>query len=459
MDRRDLTLESFSTQHYELLSGRVSARDLVEQHLAQIERFDPELNAFRVVLAEEALNEAAAVQRRIEDGDQAPLLGACVAVKDDTDVAGHRTCVGTSAVRRPAVEDSAVVARLRRAGAIILGKTHVPALTHAAYTESVAFGATRSPWDRERSAGGSTGGGGAAAAAGMCAMAHATDGAGSIRVPAAWNGLVGLKTTRGRIDLAPHLDAWLGLTQHGGLTRSAEDAARFAAATSTRDDDVLGTFRAPTPRLRIGVATTPPPGTKADLRPAARRAIDETTAALTAAGHEVRLIDLDYSPALLIGASIRVWRGIADEAARLDDASSLEPRVRKLARLGRSLPGPVVRWARHAGELHGRRLQTSFDAVDVVLTPGPITAPWAIGALHGPGLRRFLVEGGAPAPFLPAFNVAGLPTCSVPAGLDEDGLPHGVQLVGRPWSEATLLQLARDLQDARGGWRAPPLVS
>ncbi len=176
----------------------VSPTELVDLYLERIERLDPELNAYRVVLAEGARADAKRAEERLAKGDDAPLLGVPVAVKDNVDYAGEVTTHGTAAYGDPAAEDGLVVRRLREAGATILGKTNLPELAIYGFTESPTWGDTRNPWDTSRTPGGSSGGSGVAVAAGMCAIAHATDGAGSIRYPAAYNGLFGLKPQRNR---------------------------------------------------------------------------------------------------------------------------------------------------------------------------------------------------------------------------------------------------------------------
>ena len=183
-------------------AGEVSPRELVELYVERIRRTDPELNAFRIVYEERALAEAEQAAGRLRAGDGRPLLGVPVAVKDNFDVAGDVTTHGTNAYGEPARSDSELVRRLRAAGAIVLGRTHMPELAIFPITESLAWGATRNPWSRDHSPGGSSGGSGAAVAAGLVGAALGGDGGGSIRIPAACCGLFGLKSQRGRVSLA-----------------------------------------------------------------------------------------------------------------------------------------------------------------------------------------------------------------------------------------------------------------
>jgi amidase len=208
----------------------VSARELVELYLERIERIDPMLNAYRVVLAERALAEADEVEKRVAGGEEAPLLGVPVAIKDEVDYAGEITSHGTAAYGEPAREDGYIVRRLREAGAIPIGKTNLPELAIYGFTESPTWGDTRNPWDLSRTPGGSSGGSAVATAAGLCAIAHASDGAGSIRYPAAYCGLFGLKPQRGRVSLFPDREHWHGLSVSGCVSRTVLDTALYLDA-------------------------------------------------------------------------------------------------------------------------------------------------------------------------------------------------------------------------------------
>jgi len=262
--------------------GQLSARELVEATLARIDTLNPRLNAYRVVFADRALAEADHADALHAAGEDRPLLGVPVAIKDDADVAGEVTAWGTDAFGPPKLIDSDVVTRLRAAGAIVIGKTHVPEMTLWPWTASATWGAARNPWDAQRTSGGSSGGSAVAAATGMCGVALGSDGGGSIRYPAALTGLFGIKPQRDRIPLGPdHHDAWNGLTAYGPLARTVRDAAVFLDATA--DDLPAGGFTsaldAPTERLRIAVSLKPPPGSLARLTDERRAA---TIASLTA---------------------------------------------------------------------------------------------------------------------------------------------------------------------------------
>ena len=205
--------------------GEVTPTELVRISLDRIGRFNHELNAFRKVFAEKALLEAAQAEARLKGGEERPLLGVPIAIKDEVDVAGEVKTIGTDAFDEPAKEDCEMVRRLREAGAIIVGLTLLPELAICGFTESATYGVTRNPWNPQRTPGGSSGGSGSAVAAGLVPIASAGDGAGSIRLPASSCGLFGLKPSRGRVSLAPELEGWHGLAVEGCLSRTVEDTA------------------------------------------------------------------------------------------------------------------------------------------------------------------------------------------------------------------------------------------
>src|SRR6476619_284494 len=218
-------LPTLTDLQYRLASGRVTSVELVRQSLAAIEASQPTLNAFRVVLRKQALADAARADRRRAAGQQGPLLGIPIAVKDDVDVAGVPTMFGAAGRVHLAAADAEVVRRLRTAGAVIVGKTNTCELGQWPFTSGPAFGHTRNPWSSEHTPGGSSGGSAAAVAAGLVAAAIGSDGAGSVRIPAAWTHLVGIKPQRGRISTWPDPEAFNGLTVVGPLARTVADAA------------------------------------------------------------------------------------------------------------------------------------------------------------------------------------------------------------------------------------------
>src|SRR3954466_807379 len=240
-----------------LAGGEVSSRVLVEQALARIEATQPSLNAFRIVRAEAALAEADAADGLLAAGVRKPLLGVPVAVKDDMDVAGEPTAFGCAGEFPPVAEDGEAVRRLRAAGAVIVGKTNTCEFGQWPFTEGPAFGATRNPWTPEHTPGGSSGGSAAAVAAGLVPAALGSDGAGSVRIPASWTHLVGIKPQRGRISTWPRGESFHGITVNRTLARTVDDAARLLDAAC---GNVPGDLHQPPPvRVSDYVAQAPGP--------------------------------------------------------------------------------------------------------------------------------------------------------------------------------------------------------
>ena len=373
-----------------LRAGEISARELTELYLARIEQLDPRLNAFRTVLAEQAMIEADRAQERLRAGEQTPLLGVPVAVKDNVDVAGELTTHGTGAVTKPAAADSEMVHRLRSAGAVIVGKTTLPELAMwGQMTETVTWGVTRNPWNLERSPGGSSGGSAAAVAAGLVPAALASDGGASIRVPAALCGLFGLKPQRGRVSMMPDPDHWYGMTAFGGLARNVLDAALF-------DDVVRGpadgdryippspehsfaeAARREPPKLRIAVSTKSVLPVRMSAQ--AREAVESVAALLRSLGHEVRERKPRYGQ-LLPDIMPRYLAGVYDDAARLQEPERLERRTRTFARLGKRVRGRALARALRREPTVAARIGAVFNEHDVLLTqvtdkPAPRADRW-----------------------------------------------------------------------------------
>ena len=221
----DVAFAGAARQAEMVRAGEVSPTELVQLCLERIARLDPQLNSFRVVLAERALLEAEQAEARLKAGEERPLLGVPIALKDNHDLAGELTPNGTDGFPDPAAADCEMVRRLREAGAIVVGKTTLPELAICGFTESATWGVTRNPWNPQRTPGGSSGGSAAAVAAGLVPIASASDGAGSIRIPSASCGLFGLKPQRGRVSLGPHLEHWNGLSVNGCVSRTVLDTA------------------------------------------------------------------------------------------------------------------------------------------------------------------------------------------------------------------------------------------
>jgi amidase len=443
----DLAYAGAAEQARLVRSRSVSAREVVEAALERIARLQPRLNAFRVVLAEQALAAA-------EGDHDGPLAGVPVAIKDDTDVAGERTCFGTSAIEGRAAADSEVVARLRRAGAIVIGKTNVPELDSWGFTESMTFGITRNPWDTTRTPGGSSGGSAVAAATGMCGVAHGTDGTGSLRNPAAWCGLVGFKPGRGTIPGPASLTGWHGMVVNGGMARRTADVAAFLDAAA--GDGFSAAVETPPQRLRIAMTLKPPPGMGGSLDEPRRQAVHEAADALRSLGHEVFERDPDLPRLTTLAIDARYFHGIAEDVAQVPHPERLERRTRSVARLGRAL-APALRAAGRIERAVAAALDDVHRDADLLLFPGSVEGPWPIGRFHDSGAFVTGYLDTARVAFQPMWNLVGRPAAMLPWDRDEDGLPTAVQLGARPGGERLLLALAAQLEATRG-WaeRRPP---
>ena len=462
MDATDLAFAGAAEQARLLAAGTVTAPALVELYLDRIGRIDREVRSYRVVMAESARRDALAAQARLDAGERLPLLGVPVAIKDDADVAGEFTCFGSSAYDQAATADSDVVRRLREAGAVILGKTSVPEMMLWPFTETVAFGATRNPWDLAYTPGGSSGGSGAAVAAGLTPLALGSDGAGSIRIPAAWCGVFGLKPQRDRVSLGPESDTWCGLSVYGPLSRTVEDAALFLDVTNTqkapRGGFVKAAARAPG-RLRIALSAKLPRAMVARVGHDQQRALDGVESLLRELGHEVSWRDPDYPGWAVYGHVLpRMWHGVDRAVRDLPHPERLEPRTRAIARLGSLISERQIARVRAAESALAARVHAVFDDVDVLITPATASGPSRVGQYQNRGGLSTLAFVAARVPFNAIANATGQPAAVLPWTLDGAGLPVSIQLVGRPSDEATLLSLSTQIETARP-WadRRPPV--
>ncbi|CAL9623284.1 amidase [Streptomyces sp. enrichment culture] len=449
-----------------LAAGEVSSRALVERAVARIEATQGSLNAFRVVRAEAALAEAEAADRALAAGVRKPLLGVPVAVKDDMDVAGEPTAFGCAGAFPPAAADGEAVRRLRAAGAVIVGKTNTCELGQWPFTEGPAFGATRNPWNSGHTPGGSSGGSAAAVAAGLVPAALGSDGAGSVRIPASWTNLVGIKPQRGRISTWPRGEAFQGITVNGTLARTVADAALLLDCASGNHDldphrpaplDVSAAVGRDPGRLRIALALKPPfTALPARLHPEIRARVVELAETLAGLGHAVEEADPPYGR---IGLTFvpRATAGIAEYVRESPAPALLDPRTRDAARLGRLLGGAPLRAARTAEARLHRRIGAFFTSYDVILAPTTAAPPPRVGAMLGLGgfaTDRAMI---AACPYAWPWNVLGWPGVNVPAGFVTGGLPVGAQLLGPAASEPLLVSLAAQVEaELRWHERWPP---
>ncbi|PXX10365.1 amidase [Mycolicibacterium moriokaense] len=452
---------TITNQLYQLAAGTVTSEQLVRRSLDAIDASQPTLNAFRVVLRKQALADAAKADRKRAAGEQLPLLGIPIAVKDDVDVAGVPTRFGTDGCIRDAHQDSEVVRRLRAAGAVIVGKTNTCELGQWPFTSGPAFGHTRNPWSREHTPGGSSGGSAAAVAAGLVAAAIGSDGAGSVRIPAAWTHLVGIKPQRGRISTWPLPEAFNGITVNGVLARTVTDAALVLDAAS---GNVPGDLHQPPPvRVSDYVAQAPGPlkvalSTKfpftffrAQLHQEILAAMETVAGQLEELGHTMVADDPDYNMRMSWNFLSRSTSGLLDWVDRLGPNVTLDKRTIANQRTGWVLSQNTLRKARAREAESQRRIGWIFNLVDVVLAPTTALPPPRVNSFDGRGglsTDRAMIRA---CPVTWPWNLLGWPSINVPAGFTYGGLPIGVQLMGPANSEPLLISLAAELE-ALNGW-------
>jgi amidase len=455
-------------------AGEVSAKELVALSLERIEELNPRLNAFVEVDGERAL----AAAEEVRPGDARPFAGVPVAIKNNRPVSGLRLTYGCSLMSEYVADyDHNVTRRLKDAGFVVVGTTTLPEYGILPTSEARLFGPTRNPWDLQRTPGGSSGGSAAAVASGMVPVAHGNDGGGSIRIPAACCGLVGLKPQRGRISAAPELgDSLLGID--GMLTRSVADTAAIL--------DVLQGYEpgdaswAPAPAEPFAVAAGRPPGAlriaatmlppiaDAVVDPICAGAVSEASELLRSLGHTVEEVDppwrVDGIQELFGGVfSIHIALSIAYSGlvgGRDPSAADMEPMSWAIFSMTNRIN--AVQGMAMTTQLKSftRQLVAFLEPYDALLTPALAERPLPLGTLDtaAPDPMSTFTRSGLFTPFTPTFNASGQPGISLPLFHGEDGLPLGVQLVGRPAGEAELLALATQLEAARP-WadRRPPV--
>jgi amidase len=441
----------------------VSPVELVEHALARIDRLDEELGAFVTITADSARAEARAAEQAVVDGaDLAPLHGVPTAIKDLNMVRGVPTRFGSVLMAGFVPEtDDHVVSLLRAAGTISVGKTATPEFGLPCYTETDIGPPARTPWDTGRLAGGSSGGAGAAVAGGLVPIAQGSDGGGSIRIPASVCGVVGLKTSRGRVSRGPlDLDA-TRLSVLGPLARTVRDAAAFLDAVAVPQpgdpdplaplpagDTFLGWCDREPARLRIGRYTASP--ITAELDPQVRDAWERASALLGDLGHDIE----DVAPPLppdAVPAFEQIW---AVSAATVPipphREEELRPLTRHLRERGRAVSGPEFANALAELNVHARAGIAAAAHLDAVLTPTVAQLPRPIG---------WFTDSGDPAadfelqkqftPYTAMYNMTGQPAISLPLYQSDEGLPIGIMLVGRPGGDAALLALAAQVEAAQ----------
>ncbi|MFI7124266.1 amidase [Nonomuraea sp. NPDC050153] len=437
---------------------QVSAVEVVQAHLDRVEQVNPRVNAIVTLVAERALDAAKAADAREPAG---PLHGLPVAHKDLVDTAGIRTTYGSPlfADNVPA-QDDVIVQRLRAAGAITVGKTNTPEFGTGSHTVNEVFGATRNPYDLSRSAGGSSGGAAAALATGMVPLADGSDMGGSLRNPASFCNVVGLRPTPGRVPYLSDTNAWYTLSVQGPMARTVEDVTLMFGAIAgfdRRSPYSIKEVFAPEPEEGVRglrVAWSPDLG---------GLPVDPRTAEVTAAappvfeslGARVEQVELDLSEAEDAFRTYRAW----NYALSFGDLTGLGPNTAWNVERGRQVTGADLARAERARSRLYQRMAAFFDTYDVLIAPVSQVPPFPVEQPHVSEVN------GEPMPDYLAWmrsaywiSVLHAPAASVPAGFTAEGLPVGVQIVGRPFEDARVLRVARAFEQATGhGLRRPPL--
>jgi aspartyl-tRNA(Asn)/glutamyl-tRNA(Gln) amidotransferase subunit A len=431
-----------------LRNGEVKASELVERCLKRIRLLNPKINAF-VTLNSKAVEEA-------KESQDKPLAGLPIAIKDNTLTKGLRTTFGSKLFENFVPnEDSVIVERLKKAGAVIIGKTNMPEFGLIAYTDNVLFGPTRNPWDLKRTVGGSSGGSAAAVAAGMVPVATGNDAGGSIRIPASFCGIYGFKPTFGRVPLYPPVPIFIDLACEGFLTKSVEDTALLLDIVKGRDERDLYSLpddgksylkELESPIDGVNIAFSPNLGyaiVDPEVEEIVRRAafklekfgtVEEVKASLPCLEDELRVkTALEFTT--FISEKLEEWKRVA------------YPPHLGLLRLAEGLTyKDYIKVEAKKQELW-RAVKRILDKYDFLVTPVTAVKPFEIGRIAPREIAGRPVTPLAWMPFTYPFNFTGQPAASVPAGLSREGLPVGMQVVGKKFDDVGVLKLSKAFQE------------
>jgi amidase len=453
----DSPLDAFASalgQAQAIRRREVSPRELVNLYLERIDRFNGELNAFRLVTSELALEQAAAAERALREDDASlgPLHGVPVSIKDVVSLAGYPTTLGSRAFEQQVLEfDYFPVARLKAAGCSILGKTTTSEFGVRSTTEHGLHGTARNPWNLAHNAGGSSGGAAAAVAAGLCALSHGNDAGGSTRVPASCCGVVGLRPSRGRISNGPLVaDSWAGLLTNCVLARSVADTAAGLDAMAGHlagdpfwaepEGSYLESVQPPSRPLRVSCTTAA--ATEVDRE--VEECVGSAAATLDELGHEVTEQGPDTSP---FRSAVLVVMIANAAALPFADARLLEPLNQEIVKAAKRISGVQYVQAVNLIRAQSRKVIGFWDKVDVLITP-TLTRPAPRNGELGADPTTAFDEYSDWLTFAYPYGCTGQPSITLPLGANSQGLPIGVQLVGPPRGEAIILSLAAQLEEA-----------
>ncbi len=464
-----MTFDPFTPAHE--LADRINQRmlspvEVMEAYLGRIERHNPELNALVTLHADRALDEARAMEVRLGKGDKiGPLAGLPFAVKDLEDVAGMRTTHGSPLYRDHIAErDSINVARMRAAGAIPVGKSNTPEFGAYMQTSNQVFGVTRNPWNLDRTPGGSSGGSASALVAGLVPLVTASDGGGSIRIPACFTGCVGLKPTFRRVPQRPDpILVFDDTAVWGPLTLTVRDAARLAdctfgaheadpTAVPRPDESYEETLDRPLGTLRIGYCASFGTRVQSDVA----REVDAAVRALAALGHQVEI----HAEAIPFAG--KAWSIISVTSVYLrqhksldEEPEKIDPMMRHGMERVRSRGADDLAYAYRRRTELGQWTEAAFEKYDLLALPTLPLEAFPVEQLHPSTIEGERVRTHDAFPFTYPFNLTGHPAISLPAGMTDSGLPVGVQLVAPRFREDLLLRVARRFEEARP-WQKTP---
>ena len=453
---KDIVFKPALTQGKLIRDREISPLELVELYLERIETYNPQLGCFYHVAAESAIRDAQEKTEQIAQTKDtttlSPLFGVPTAIKDLNAVAQMPISYGVAALKEQIAEyDDGVVSKIKSAGLIILGKTATSQLGSLPYTESPGFIPTRNPWNLDYTSGGSSGGAASAVAAGLCAIAQGNDGGGSIRGPAFCCGLVGIKPSRGRVSYAPVGDFQNGISANGVISRTVRDGAALLDIMSgyiTGDpywlEDPAIPFLTATeqslPKLSIGFASAILP--EGSTHPICRESVVQIVNLLAKMGHQMTEIPLDLTP--LIEPFTTIWSaGITSAGIPLQ---ALSPMNRWIAELSTNA-GEYLQAVQQM-QVISRRIVSLFDNYDVLLLPTYMHPTIKVGEFADLTPEETLAKIISWILPCPAWNATGQPAIAIPTGLDQNGLPIGVQLIGKPAAESTILALASGIEAA-----------
>lgn len=460
MSGSSIALLSATELRHRVAAGELSPVEILDACLEQVDRHNERINAV-VTLDERAREQALALERRLAAGEDPGILcGLPVGIKDVTPVGGLRTTYGSPLYADHVPEaDALVVRRLRKAGAVILGKTNTPEFAAGGNTFNEVFGRTRNPWNTELSAGGSTGGGAAALATGMIALAEGTDLGGSLRVPASFCGLVGLRPSPGLVPTVPSDWPEDDLSVTGPMGRTVADVALMLEAISVPSAESARTHRRARRDFTGAVERGPAQGARVayvpdvaglGTDPALERVCREAAESLSDSGVHVEELELDLSSGFETFLTLRGRWMVEHHRSRLEQLDELGPNLAGNIRAGLALaPGEVEAAERARADLQ-RTMRGGFERYDCLLTPCVPVAPFAVdrdypGTIGGRNMASY-IEWIAPTFVL---SLTSLPIACVPAGLDASGLPVGIQVVGPPVGEEAVLALAGRMEALR----------